>query len=142
MPPPWCRVIMMQNAEAKALQQLLQLNDQSVEAEGKMQTGDRVARSSSHEPTYVVIKDDAPVVLKPWARTPTPSPLLRRSRPQSSLEKWCYNEVDRQQQATWLSKKCFSRKSSSCSLEAVIMKMNMFMFMSMILLKVPEAIGL
>jgi len=89
---------MMQNAEAKALQQLLQLNDQSVEAEGKMQTGDRVARSSSHEPTYVVIKDDAPVVLKPWARTPTPSPLLRRSRPQSSLEKWCYNEVDRQQQ--------------------------------------------
>ena len=87
-----------QNVEAKALQQLLQLNDQSVEAEGKPQSGDRETRSSSHEPTYVVIKDDEPVVLKPWGRIPTPSQLLRRSRPQSSLEKWCCDEVDKQQQ--------------------------------------------
>lgn len=86
-------IMLSQNVEAKALQQLLQLNDQSIEAEGKPQSGDREARSSSHEPTYVVIKDDKPIVLKPWGRTPTPSQLLRRSRPQSSLEKWCCDYI-------------------------------------------------
>ena len=90
--------MLSQHVEAKALQQLFQLNDQSAETEAEPQTGDPEERSSSYEPTYVVIKDDEPVVLKPWSRTPTPSLLLRRSRPQSSLEKWSYNEVDKQEQ--------------------------------------------
>ena len=54
--------MLSQKVEAKALQQLLQLNDQSVEAEGRPQRGDREARSSTHEPTYVVIKDEYMVV--------------------------------------------------------------------------------
>ena len=42
-------------------------------------------------PTYVVIKDNIPTILKPWSRTPTPSLLIRKSRPSSSLEEWHYN---------------------------------------------------
>ena len=65
-------------AEETALKQLLQLNENN----------DIVDDNNLEEnvPTYVVIKDNIPTILKPWSRTPTPSLLIRKSRPSSSLE--------------------------------------------------------
>ena len=45
----------------------------------------------TNAPTYLVIRDNKPVLLKPWSRTPTPSLLTRNSRPNSSLEEWYYH---------------------------------------------------